>query len=249
MASATYSDKLKIGDNVFKGNDKWKVLDKIDDKASGLQAYVIVNREEARMVLAVRGSGNPVLAIADKLISDITQGLIHVPGGKDAAADWKQDLNAIGRGQTPTQFTIAEKLVRQLQDQHGSLYSIECAGHSMGGGACAYAAANISGVHAVTVNPISTGALASKSSYLVDNYFIRNDAPDVAQRALQKDLTGWKYEINPQGPGTRPGSVANSTPSTLPPSLGVTPIDRHSVDHAVGGIATEMNLKTFEVNE
>jgi hypothetical protein len=249
MASASYSDKLKVGDNLFKGNNNWKILERIDDKASGLQAYVVVNRAEGRMVLAVRGSGNPALAVAEKIIETRTGGLVTLPGGVDAKKDWAQDINAIARGQTPAQFKVTESLIQKMKEQHGNLYSIECVGHSMGGGACSYAAAHVPGVHAVAVDPISKGAEASKNSYLIDNYVVRGDAPDAAHWLVQKDTTGWRYNIAPEGPGTRPGSVANSTPATVPPSLGITPIDRHFVDRAVDGIAMETGLRRYELNE
>lgn len=249
LSSASYSEKLKPGDNVFKGNENWKVLEKIDDKPSGFQAYVVVNRAEARMVLAVRGSASPALAIADAIVSSRTGGTVRLPGGQDATADWKQDIAAIGQGKTPAQFRVTENIIQKLKEQHGDLYSIECTGHSMGGGACAYAASQVPGIHAVAVDPISTGALASKLSYMIDNYIVRGDAPDAVQRVVEKELTGWKYLVNPQGPGLRSGSVAGSTSATVPPSLGLTPIDRHFVDRAVGGIATEMNLQQYQVND
>lgn len=233
MTSASYSNKLKPGYPVFKNDSNWKVLDKVSDKRSGFQAYVVVNQVEARMVVVVRGSGNPVLAIADKISSSRVG--VHIPGGRDAVADWKQDINAIARGKVPQQFSVTQALVQKMKDKHGKLYSIECAGHSLGGGACAYAAANVPGVHGVAINPISTGALDTRHAYLIDNYVISGEIAGVANAAVAKDLTGWKYQINPQGPAA--------------PSLGKTLVDKHFVNNAINGIASELNLQRFELND
>jgi hypothetical protein len=237
MASAAYSDKLVKGENVFKGNSDWKVVDKRYDTPSGLFAYVLLNKTEGRAVVAFRGSNDPRWL----LTPDIRQ-------SRDAGKDWYQDLVAYFGGKPPAQFKVAESILKDVKKEYGGRYTIDCVGHSLGGADCAYAAAQVPGVHAVAIDPISIGSNATRNAYFMDNYIVPQDVADRFFR--ERGLTGWTYKIESSAnlAGPLPLETSQSTPSTSDP-LGTNMIARHSVERALNAIGKDVGLQRLELNE
>ena len=124
-----------------------------------------------------------------------------------------------------------------MSDRLGSRYSIDCAGHSLGGGACAYAATQVADVHAVTINPISTGSLATNRAFLIDNYVVDGEVADLANTALQRGATGWVYPVSSTFTFTPEGAVAVTTPA-VEQSL----ISLHSLSGAIDFVGATFGL-------
>lgn len=226
LSRASYSDTLKRGDVVFKNNQDWRVEDKREDKASGFLAYAFLNEKEGKIVVGVQGSRGPHRAI--------------IPGEKrDVYQDWiTQDAKAVAFGKIPTQFRAAEAYVRDIKSQYGDRYVVDCTGHSLGGGACSYAASQIPGVHAVVINPISANSVATQNAYLIDNYVVPGDLAQVVNKGFERGLTGWAYQI--PDPLTPSSGVAQSTPSIV--VLGNEPVGRHFADRALEAIRRNQDL-------
>lgn len=99
----------------------------------GFRAVTYVNHRARRVVVAVAGT-------------DVF-----------SADDWKNDLVALG-GYTAPYFEVACAYMRHIIETYKARlkdYEFECAGHSLGGGACSHAASRL-GLRGVTLNPIGT---------------------------------------------------------------------------------------------
>lgn len=223
MANAAYYNDLKPGSPVFKGNPDWIVLEKHGDEKTGFLAYTFVNEREKRAVVAVQGSRNPLWLLDDK---GVTQ------AGRDAQKDWQQDIAAVSLGKTPAQFTQARQYVQEVSDRLGSSYVVDCAGHSLGGGSCVYAAAHLDNVHAIAVTPVSSNALVTENAYRIDNYVTARDATELAHSATERGLTGWKYEVQ--------GDDLGSTP-------GIQRWTQHDLDRILDALSKQTGLKRYEV--
>jgi hypothetical protein len=122
---------------------------------SGFSAATYVNHRSKHVVLAIAGT---------KLSS---------------LADLKNDLAALLR-RKPQQFDEALDYFRSVLDRYKSKlpgYTFACTGHSLGGGACAYAAAILSRP-SVTLNPIGSkwiSGIPEPSKPTIVNYIDPND--------------------------------------------------------------------------
>ncbi|WP_210209483.1 hypothetical protein [Undibacter mobilis] len=239
LANAAYSDKLTLGSTVFKNNPDWKVLDRRDDKATGFTAFTFVNIKEHRMVVAVRGSASPTcLVLATVCPADKV---------RDAAADWIGNADAMVRGNISPQFRNAEQYVGDIKRRFGDRFAIDCSGHSQGGGACAYAASQTTGVHAVTINPTSANSLSTDNAYMIDNYVVGGEVALGGRQFMDKGLTGWAYNVEtPPQQGSLITSNANSTVQTADP-LGGNPIARHSAGGVIDVLGKEIGLSPLEL--
>jgi pimeloyl-ACP methyl ester carboxylesterase len=123
---------------------------------------------------------------------------------------------------------------------------IDCAGHSYGGANCVYAASNNPGVHAIALNPISSGSIATKNAYLIDNYVVRSDIADGPNRFFERGLTGWGYEVKlpPNNPIASPSGIAGTTPSTLPSPI-LNPLTRHDSSRAIDVLGKQFGLHRY----
>ena len=206
MAEAAYSSKLKVGDTLFRGENNWRVLERHVDENTGFYAYTFVNISEHRLIVAVRGS--------------------------DSISELAASAQSMLTGDDPSQFAVARNYITDIKRKFGDRFYIDCTGHSYGGGACVSAAANIDGVHAIAIDPISPNSIATKNAYLIDNYVVNWDAPNVEHRITERGLTGWMYKV--------PGS---------PLSLGTNPYTRHKLDGAINAIGAEAGLERHQLNE
>jgi hypothetical protein len=68
-------------------------------------------------------------------------------------------------------------------------YTTQCVGHSLGGGACAYAASEL-GIRAIVVNPISAGRLNDEARHLVTNYVVDGDIANFVYSARGNATSG-----------------------------------------------------------
>ena len=145
FASRTYDERKLSGQQVFELRHDWHVLERARDAltgaelatatASGFEANAYINETTRTIVVAVAGSQD---LRRDFLAADVWHALI--------------------KSQAPQQFYMAKTYVRSVMQRyqmHG--FSTECVGHSLGGGACAYAASEL-GIRALVVNPISAGS-------------------------------------------------------------------------------------------
>ncbi|MBV6486927.1 MAG: hypothetical protein GHHEDOFH_00864 [Pseudorhodoplanes sp.] len=238
MASAAYSDKLVKGANVFKGNQDWAVAEKRYDTASGLFAYVFLNRTENRVVVAFRGSNDPRWVLTP-----------NIAQSRDAVVDWSQDIKAYFGGKQPPQFKMAESILREVKKDYGPKYNIECVGHSLGGADCVYAAAQVQGVHGVAIDPISANSIATRNAYFIDNYVVPQDIANLGSKAFERGLTGWSYKVEPiRNAGSLPLQTADSTAPTADP-LGSTAVARHSVERALDAIGSDAGLQRLQLAE
>lgn len=219
LAGAAYNNKLKPGDMVFENNQDWKVLDRRTDPNSGFSAYTFVNVKQHRMVVGIQGT-NPA-----------------------SVTDLSSDVAAIARGEVVKQATLGEQYIKDIRARFGNRYSVDCSGHSLGGYVCAYAAAQVPGVHAVTINPISSGSLATNNAYLIDNYITPADVADISSRSFERGLTGWTYKIEPPAALATPITSAESTPPMGEPGA----ITKHSVNDAIIAIGTSAGLAPFKL--
>jgi hypothetical protein len=235
LAGAAYNDNLKKGDLVFKNNPDWKVLEKKIDTKTGFLAYSFLNEKEHKIVIAIQGSRDPLVLLTP----------FGSPKKRDAGKDWSADIAAITGGIIPAQFKTAQQYGAEIKARYGAQYEIDCSGHSMGGGACVYAASQIAGIHAVALNPISANSIPTKNAYVIDNYIVPQDAADSAHRVFDRGQTGWQYSVVAQNIPS--SGVSQTTPATLP--LGFDPIARHSVDRAINVLGQDAGLQRYELAE
>ena len=132
---------------------------------SGFSAAVYINQRSKRIVIAIAGT---------KITS---------------WTDINNDVAALVRLQ-PAQFQVALRYIRSVLRRHRATYpgfSYMCTGHSLGGGVCAYAAAELQ-LPAVVLNPISTQDITGAARYtsaVIESYIDPKDfAYELYKRAM-----------------------------------------------------------------
>lgn len=177
LASRVYSERKLAGERVFNATPDWVVLEHAHDamgeadwaaaRASGFEAVAYINDVSKTVVVAIAGT-------QDLRRDFITNDLWH----------------ALIKSQAPQQFYFATQYIKSVKRRYvASGYTIECVGHSLGGGACAYAAADI-GIEARVVNPISAGRLEPRFEHLITNYVVDGDIASLVYRARGNDISG-----------------------------------------------------------
>ena len=232
FASRTYAENKLSGQQVFELLSDWRVLERARDaltgaelasaEASGFEANAYINEVTKTIVVAVAGS------------QDLRRDFI----GADV---W----HALIKSQAPQQFYMAKTYVRSVIQRYQMRgFSTECVGHSLGGGACAYAAAEL-GIRALVVNPISAGKLATGARYLVTNYVVDGDIANLIYGARGHEFPGTVQVINDGRDVIRLlalekyGQLAG--PILVVRELRAS-INSHKVDHALDLIAAQAEV-------
>jgi hypothetical protein len=183
LASRTYEERKLSGQQVFETRADWRVLERAKDAltgaeltsatASGFEANAYINETTRTIIVAVAGS------------QDLRRDFL-------AADVWK----ALIKAEAPQQFYLAKTYVRSVMQRYQLQgYSTECVGHSLGGGACAYAAAEL-GIRALVLNPISAGKLAPPARFLVTNYIVDGEIASLVYGARGNEFAGNVQVIN-----------------------------------------------------
>jgi hypothetical protein len=183
FASRTYDERKLSGQQVFDLRSDWRVLERAREAltsaeltsatAAGFEANAYINETTHTIVVAVAGS------------QDVRRDFI-------TADVWK----ALIKAEAPQQFYLAKTYVRSVMQRYQTQgYSTECVGHSLGGGACAYAASEL-GVRALVLNPISAGKLAAPARFLVTNYIVDGDIAQLIYGARGNEFPGNIQVIN-----------------------------------------------------
>lgn len=183
LASRVYSEQRMAGQRVFATAPDWVVLEHANEAmnepdwaaatASGFEAVAYINDVERVVVVAIAGTQD---LRRDFITNDVWQALI--------------------RAETPQQFYFATQYVKSVKRRYVSgAYTIECVGHSLGGGACAYAAAD-SGIAARVINPISAGRLDPRHAHLITNYVVDREIASLVYGARGNGLSGAVHVIS-----------------------------------------------------
>lgn len=235
LAASVYGIKTMPGQSPFAGNHDWKMLEIADAralpekraalKAMGFNAYSYVNEQGKMIVVAVQGSRVPDL---DAASTPATRA--------DVIQDWwVNDMKkALITGDTPPQFEAARQYVEAIKQAYGDKYTIVCSGHSLGGGACAYAA-GMEGVRAVVINPISSSASTRpENAPLIDNYVVEGELASEASGFAGRAVIGHQYRINNY---REPGGVVKTVENTF---------SDHGVDTAMDDLARQVGLSRIK---
>ncbi len=203
LASRAYDETRGPGGPAFTSRPDWTVLEHANTtmhgdlqrraEASGFDATAYVNHAERRIIVAIAGS-------CTRLFFGARQAAIK--SQEDCRKDWiDNDIKAaLIERRTPAQFAVARDYIESVAARHRTAdgetrYAIECSGHSLGGGACAYAAADL-GLHATTLNPISAGVLKTKQPGQITNYVVEGDLARVVYGLRGLAPTGIVYVID-----------------------------------------------------
>ena len=171
----------------------------------GFRAVSYVNHRARRVVVAIAGT-NPW-----------------------SLTDWNNDLTAL-MGETAPYFDVAcaymQHIIATYQPRFEN-YEFECAGHSLGGGACSYAASRL-GRRGVTLNPIGTVATLRVKPLRIDtlsgeqaergifNYVDPGDPAYHTYKAANRVHRGAIYWIEPRQ-GKKPESLLGRVSKFLMP--------------------------------
>jgi hypothetical protein len=183
LSSRVYSERRLAGQRVFATASDWIVLEHANEAmhepewaaavASGFAAVTYINDVERVVVVAIAGTQD---LKRDFLANDVWQALI--------------------RAEAPQQFFFATQYVKSVKRRYLSAgYTIECVGHSLGGGACAYAAADI-GIEARVINPISAGRLDPRHAHMITNYVVDGEIANLVYGARGNVLSGQVHVIS-----------------------------------------------------
>lgn len=183
LAARAYDERKMSGQQVFELRPDWRVLERARDAltgaeltsatAAGFEANAYINETTRTIIVAIAGSQD---LRRDFLTADV----------------WK----ALIKAEAPQQFYLAKTYVRSvIQRYQVQGYSTECVGHSLGGGACAYAAAEL-GIRALVLNPISAGKLAAPARFLVTNYIVDGEIASLVYGARGHEFPGTVQVIN-----------------------------------------------------
>jgi len=183
LSSRVYSERRLAGQRVFATAPDWIVLEHANEAmhepewaaavASGFAAVTYINDVERLVVVAIAGTQD---LKRDFLANDVWQALI--------------------RAEAPQQFFFATQYVKSVKRRYLSAgYTIECVGHSLGGGACAYAAADI-GIEARVINPISAGRLDPRHAHMITNYVVDGEIANLVYGARGNVLSGQVHVIS-----------------------------------------------------
>lgn len=144
-------------------------------------------------------------------------------------ADWNNDVVAL-MGETAPYFDVACAYMQHIiatYQSHFEHYEFECTGHSLGGGACSYAASRL-GRRGVTLNPIGTVATPRVKPFRTDgivgehaqrgifNYVDPEDPAYHTYKAANRGHSGLIYWIAPQ-PDKKAGSMFDRVTKFLTP--------------------------------
>ena len=232
FAARTYDEHKLSGDQVFELAGDWRVLERARDALSGaelssaiavgFEANAYINEKTKTIVVAVAGSQD---LRRDFLGADVWQALI--------------------KSESPQQFYMAKTYVRSvIQRYQMQGFSTECVGHSLGGGACAYAASEL-GIRALVVNPIAAGKLAPNARYLVTNYVVDGDIASLIYGARGNEAPGTVQIIN-DGRDVIRLMALEKYGQLAGPILVVRElragIDSHKVEHALDLIAAQAEV-------
>jgi hypothetical protein len=183
FASRTYDEPKLSGQQVFELRKDWHVLERARDALSGA---------EASIAMAAGFEANAYINETTRTI------VVAIAGSQDLRRDfftadvWK----ALIKAEAPQQFYLAKTYVRSvIQRYQMQGFSTECVGHSLGGGACAYAAAEL-GIRAVVINPISAGKLPAPARFLVTNYIVDGDIANLIYSARGNEFPGNVQVVN-----------------------------------------------------
>lgn len=177
LANRTYTENLISGQSAFEQRQDWRVLERARDTysdaegsaaaAAGFESNAYINEAEKTIVVAVAGTQD---LRRDFLTADIWQALI--------------------KSESPQHFFMAKSYIRSvIQRYQARGFTTECVGHSLGGGACAYAAAEL-GIRATVVNPIAAGKISAGAKHLVRNYVVDGDIAQLVYAARGNEFIG-----------------------------------------------------------
>jgi hypothetical protein len=177
LARRTYGEARLSGQSAFDSRIDWRVLERGREAstdaelsaatAAGFEANAYINDTDKVIVVAIAGTQD---LRRDFLEADI----------------WK----ALIQAQSPQQFFMAKSYIRSVIKRYQAQgYATECVGHSLGGGACAYAASELN-IRAFVVNPISAGRLPAEARTLITNYVVDGDIARLVYDARGNILTG-----------------------------------------------------------
>jgi hypothetical protein len=232
FSSRTYDERKLSGQQVFDFRTDWRVLERARDALTGA---------ELSSAVAAGFEANAYINDATKTI------VVAVAGSQDLRRDFlgADVWHALIKSQAPQQFYMAKTYVRSVMQRYQMQgYSTECVGHSLGGGACAYAAAEL-GIRALVLNPISAGKLAPGARYLVTNYVVDGDIANLIYGARGHEFTGNVQVINDGRDAIRLMALEKygqlAGPILVVRELRAS-IDSHKVDHALDLIAVQAEV-------
>ncbi len=177
LARRSYDETRLSGASAFERRLDWRILERARDaltdaelaaaKSAGFEANAYINDTSRIIVVAIAGT------------QDLRRDFIE-------ADIWR----ALIKAQSPQHFFLAKSYIRSIQGRYQAQgYVTECVGHSLGGGACAYAASEL-GIRAVVVNPISAGKLGDLAKHYVTNYVVDGDIANAVYSLRGNELSG-----------------------------------------------------------
>lgn len=232
FAARTYEERKLSGQQVFELRNDWRVLERAQDAlagaelaaavAAGFEANAYINEMTKTIVVAVAGSQD---LRRDFFTADVWQALI--------------------KSEAPQQFYLAKTYVRSVIQRYQMRgYTTECVGHSLGGGACAYAASEL-GIRALVLNPISAGKLPGAAQYLITNYIVDGDIANLIYGARGHEFPGTVQVINDGRDALRLMTLAKygqlAGPILVVRELAAG-IGSHKVDHALDLVAAQAEV-------
>jgi hypothetical protein len=177
LARRTYDETRLSGASAFETRLDWRILER------GRDAW---NATELSAAIAAGFEANTYINDTTKTI------VVAVAGTQDLRRDFiEADIwRALIQAEAPQHFYLAKSYVRSVQSRYqASGYHTECVGHSLGGGACAYAASEL-GIRAVVLNPISAGRLGDLARNYVTNYVVDGDIASAIYKLRGNELSG-----------------------------------------------------------
>jgi hypothetical protein len=177
LARRTYDETRLSGSSAFDQRLDWRILERGRDawtetelaaaNAAGFEANTYINDQTRTIVVAIAGT------------QDLRRDFIE-------ADIWR----ALIQAQAPQHFFLAKSYIRSVQARYQAAgFHTECVGHSLGGGACAYAGSEL-GLRAIVINPISAGKLADLARNYVTNYVVDGDIAAAIYALRGNELSG-----------------------------------------------------------
>ncbi len=177
LASRTYDETRLAGQSAFDFRTDWRILERAHDalsaaelavaESSGFEANAYINEVDKIIVVAIAGT------------QDLKHGFLE-------ESVWR----ALIQAQAPQQFFLAKSYTRSIIQRYQMRgFTTECVGHSLGGGACAYAASEL-GIRSIVINPISAGPLAQTARHLVTNYIVDGDIASIVYPRRGNEISG-----------------------------------------------------------
>jgi hypothetical protein len=177
LSLRTYEELRQSGQPAFETRPDWRILERAQDalsgaelsaaQAVGFEANAYINETQKTIVIGIAGT------------KDLRRHLI-------AADIWQ----ALIKAEQPQHFFMAKSYARSVITRYQRQgFQTECVGHSLGGGACAYLAAEL-GIRALVVNPITAGKPAPGARFLVTNYVVDGDIANLVYGARGNEFGG-----------------------------------------------------------